>query len=354
MRISLLEACPELVEEWSERNLPLTPTDVTRGSNKKVWWRGACGHEWNGIVKNRANGHGCPYCSGNAVLPGLNDLASCYPEVAAEWSERNLPLTPEQVTKRSTRKVWWVCKQTGHEWYARIADRAVGHGCPYCNDGKLLQGFNDLEHCFPEIAEEWSERNFPRKPSQIKPKSRENVWWRCSVCDFEWQAVVYARVLGRKCPSCAQMERDRLNAWKYDKPFLTRLPLEVFSYYAEEIGQEVLRYDDSVVGIPLSVYLPEVKSALEMSRAKIHFTEERVKNELCWRARIRLIRIVEPNAVVYDNCKCIKKCDTSITSLNLALDAAFELMGLKAPIDAERDMLKVYDRYRLNQSKATT
>ena len=32
MRISLLEACPELVEEWSERNLPLTPTDVTANS----------------------------------------------------------------------------------------------------------------------------------------------------------------------------------------------------------------------------------------------------------------------------------------------------------------------------------
>ena len=52
MRISLSEAHPELVAEWSERNLPLTPADVTRGSNKKVWWRGACGHEWQGIKKN--------------------------------------------------------------------------------------------------------------------------------------------------------------------------------------------------------------------------------------------------------------------------------------------------------------
>lgn len=28
---------PELVAEWSEKNLPLTPDSITFGSNKKVW-----------------------------------------------------------------------------------------------------------------------------------------------------------------------------------------------------------------------------------------------------------------------------------------------------------------------------
>jgi hypothetical protein len=41
MNNSLAEVHPELVSEWSEKNLLLTPF----GSNKKVWWRGACGHE---------------------------------------------------------------------------------------------------------------------------------------------------------------------------------------------------------------------------------------------------------------------------------------------------------------------
>ena len=45
MNNSLAEVHPELVSEWSEKNLPLTPDDITFGSNKKVWWRGACGHE---------------------------------------------------------------------------------------------------------------------------------------------------------------------------------------------------------------------------------------------------------------------------------------------------------------------
>ena len=35
MNNSLAEVHPELVFEWSEKNLPLTPDDITFGSNKK-------------------------------------------------------------------------------------------------------------------------------------------------------------------------------------------------------------------------------------------------------------------------------------------------------------------------------
>ncbi len=39
MNNSLAEVHPELVSEWSEKNLTLTPDDITFGSNKKVWGR---------------------------------------------------------------------------------------------------------------------------------------------------------------------------------------------------------------------------------------------------------------------------------------------------------------------------
>ena len=42
MSNSLAAVHPELVAEWSEKNLPLTPDSITFGSNKKVWWKGAC------------------------------------------------------------------------------------------------------------------------------------------------------------------------------------------------------------------------------------------------------------------------------------------------------------------------
>ena len=64
MSNSLAAVHPELVAEWSEKNLPLTPDSITFGSNKKVWWKGACGHEWQTSVKARSNGEKCPICSG--------------------------------------------------------------------------------------------------------------------------------------------------------------------------------------------------------------------------------------------------------------------------------------------------
>ncbi len=39
MNNSLAEVHPKLVSEWSEKNLTLTPDDITFGSNKKVWWK---------------------------------------------------------------------------------------------------------------------------------------------------------------------------------------------------------------------------------------------------------------------------------------------------------------------------
>ena len=64
---SLAEKCPVLTEEWHQtKNGDLKPTDVTRGSKKKVWWKcQKCGGEWQAAICNRSktNGTGCPYCS---------------------------------------------------------------------------------------------------------------------------------------------------------------------------------------------------------------------------------------------------------------------------------------------------
>ena len=89
MNNSLSEVHPELITEWSEKNLPLTPDDITFGSNKKVWWKGTCGHEWQTSVKARSNGEKCPICSGARVIAGINDLATLEPLLAKQWSKKN-------------------------------------------------------------------------------------------------------------------------------------------------------------------------------------------------------------------------------------------------------------------------
>ena len=86
MENSLSRMRPHLVSEWSEKNFPLTPDTVTFGSNKTVWWKGACGHEWQTSIKARSAGEQCPICSGARVLRGYNDFESKFPELAKEWN----------------------------------------------------------------------------------------------------------------------------------------------------------------------------------------------------------------------------------------------------------------------------
>lgn len=68
------------------------------------------------------------------LVPGVNDLATLEPEIAAEWYEAlNAPLTPEMVTVGSHRKVWWECSE-GHVWKSVIYSRTGAQrcGCPVC------------------------------------------------------------------------------------------------------------------------------------------------------------------------------------------------------------------------------
>ena len=414
MSNSLASVHPELIPEWSERNLPLTPDKITFGSNKRVWWKGACGHEWETSVKARSkgekcpicsgarviegindlvtlkpllaqewseknklkptevsvashkkiiwkckhgheweasvksrtiNGTGCPYCSHNKVLAGFNDLASQYPDIAAEWSDRNLPLLPTMVTAFANSKAWWKCKDCGNEWHTLISTRSGGSRCPYCSGYTLLKGFNDLATTHPDIAAEWSERNYPLMPDEVNAKSRHNVWWKCKTCGNEWKSVINARVKGTVCPVCADRtvlagyndlattDRKLLAEWDYEKNSL--LPTQVsrrsmkrvwwkcslghswkakisdrtiigekctvcekeyrsvfpglaVAYYANQKGLKVQLGSDKLLGIPLETYIPSEKLAIEFTNGSEHM--EVLKSHLCKQRNITSVQ----------------------------------------------------------------
>ena len=169
---------PELICEWSDKNAPLTPAQITYGSKKLYWWKGTCGHEWQTSAKARSSGEKCPICSNARIIPGVNDLKTLEPELAKEWSEKNYPLKPSQVGPGTHKKVLWRGK-CGHEWSAVVRNRVKGAGCPYCSHNIVLPGFNDLESSNPQLAAEWSEKNLPLLPSQVTAYANRKVWWKC-------------------------------------------------------------------------------------------------------------------------------------------------------------------------------
>lgn len=191
--------------QWvEEKNLPLTPEQLSPFSHRMVWWRCEKGHEWRASVKSRTCGCGCPVCANRTVEPGQNDLASTHPDIAVEWHPSlNGDLTPQKVVAGSHRRVWWRCA-AGHEWQAAVYSRTVCEtGCPVCTGKRVLAGVNDLGSMFPEIAAQWSrKRNGELTPEMVSASSNRRVWWHCEM-GHEWSAVIASRTrLGTGCPYC--------------------------------------------------------------------------------------------------------------------------------------------------------
>ena len=123
---------PELALQWNyEKNGDLKPTQVGKGSNKKVWWKCSKGHEFEGRINDRVNkGHGCPVCSNRLIIPGINDLKTLRPDLAAEWDYWQNDIDPTEVGTGSNKRVWWICCR-GHRWQTTINDRRKTN-CPIC------------------------------------------------------------------------------------------------------------------------------------------------------------------------------------------------------------------------------
>ena len=204
--IPLIYTHPEFAEEWSDRNGDLKPEMFSAGSHDRVWWKGKCGHEWQTRVNTREKGSGCPYCKSIKVLKGFNDLQTRFPEIAAEWSDRNLPLTPDQIMPFSRKRFWWRCEK-GHEWQATAHTRASGNNCPICGNHVVVEGFNDNASRFPALAVQWSEKN-SRAFNEITPKEYSKVFrWHCDKCGNDYRrTIVHQQKANASCPYCTKLK----------------------------------------------------------------------------------------------------------------------------------------------------
>lgn len=134
-------------------------------------------------------------------------LSNLFPEIAAEWNDvKNGTLKPDMFKPHSNKKVWWKCSK-GHEWESRISDRVKGRGCPICSNKKAFSGFNTLEITDPDLIKEWDFSKNTLQPEKVFRGSHTKVFWKCSVCSFEWQATIASRACGKRgCPKCGRIK----------------------------------------------------------------------------------------------------------------------------------------------------
>lgn len=212
---SLYALRPDIAKEWCiSRNGSITPEMVSIKSGKKFWWICPSGHEYQASVYSRTGKNsGCPYCAGQKILKGFNDLQTRYPDIAAEWHpSKNGELTPDSIMPGNSRKVWWMCKEK-HEYYTSISNRTnMKSGCPFCAGKLAITGKTDLKTLYPEIAVEWDyEKNGELRPETVKPFSHKKAWWICPN-GHSYETAISNRTTnsnksnGDGCPYCSGKE----------------------------------------------------------------------------------------------------------------------------------------------------
>lgn len=230
----LLSSHPLVAASWDFSKNKLKPQDFSHGSTEKAWWICKAGHSWRSAIYTRKK-QGCPTCAGRKVQKGFNDLESQRPEFLSNWSFERNSADPSTVSMNSHHKFWWTCDRK-HSYYASVSSQKRGRGCPVCTGREVRQGVNDLASQMPELAREWSSKNYPLEPTHITLGSGKKVWWLAS-CGHEFQSVIGNRAKGVGCPICdgkevlkgfndlASQRPDLLKRWHPTRN--TLLPTEI-------------------------------------------------------------------------------------------------------------------------------
>jgi hypothetical protein len=202
------------------------PTSVTYGSGQSKEWKCSEGHIWPATIASRTNmNSGCPFCSGNQVIKGENDLATTHPEIATELLE----LDPREYSFGSHKQAKWRCKKQ-HEYEMTIQARAKVLKCPICSGARVLAGFNDLKTTHPEVAEladGWD-------PTSLSSGSNKECNWICDK-QHKWVAPIYSLTgMGTRCPICSGQRFEKgYNDLSTTYPQIAN---EAFGWDPSEIG----------------------------------------------------------------------------------------------------------------------
>lgn len=106
-------------------------------------------------------------------------LASELPKLAKEWDYKaNGELRPNEVPPKGRARVYWKCKK-GHSWPAKLASRANGTGCPYCNGSKVTFE-RSLAAKRPDLLSMWDYDKNKVTPDQVLAGSGTDAFWICA------------------------------------------------------------------------------------------------------------------------------------------------------------------------------
>lgn len=390
---------PDIAAQWHQtKNEQLTAKDVTANSHKKVCWAGTCGHDWIAPVADRTRGRGCPICKSKKVVPGLNDLATTHPHIAAQWHQELNKIPSTAVLPKSNKPAWWICEK-GHTFEMPPSHRTTrDSACPICSNKKVLVGYNDLATTHPDIAAQWDNSKNELTPQQVTIGAEKMVWWVCEK-GHEWEALVYSRKKNG-CPYCAGNK-----VWVGFNDLATTHPALAAEWHKIKNGEltardvtagsnlkawwsgsscghvweSVISSRKSGCGCPvcaaarkrsfpeaavflyvsrifpdtispamfpwlgnksLDIYIPSIQTAIEYDGQAWHQGKGRLdrdeeKNKLCKENGVRLIRIREPDCpAISGECILLHSCD--LKDLDIAIESLlYDYLHHESSVDVD-------------------
>jgi hypothetical protein len=128
-----------LLNEFSPKN-NMSTDKIFKSSNDIYLWKcHKCNGEYHASINSRTNdkgnkkGRGCPYCAGQKVLIGFNDLWTTHSEVAKLLK---CPQRGHEVTAGSSKKEIFICANCSYQHEKCIASVVrQGFNCSMCGDG---------------------------------------------------------------------------------------------------------------------------------------------------------------------------------------------------------------------------
>jgi ribosomal protein S18 len=203
----------DLLKEWNYEKNKILPSEITNGTNLKVWWKCIKNHEWQSKVADRVQkNYGCRECGYKQPIKTEHKNGEWIKQdhlLSSQWDykKNNHLEDPTLLKGTSTKKAWWKCdKGPDHEWEAEIRKRFLSStGCPFCN-GKKVSVTNSFLLLHPEIAREWHTtlNNLNKSPSEYAQFSNKKVWWKCDKGpDHEYEMGISRRTVENQgCPFC--------------------------------------------------------------------------------------------------------------------------------------------------------
>ena len=360
----LLTMCPEVAKEWHPTlNGNLKPTDVMYRTTKRAWWLcSTCENVWETSIRDRTyrKMSGCPKCSlirrgeSKRLTSLIQNGGIKNQTLIDEWDyEKNFPYTPNNFTEGSNKSVWWKCSNN-HSWKSKIGNRSIlNRGCPYCNNFKVLPGYNDFATVHPELLSEWDyEKNGDLKPNEVMSGSRTKVWWKCKI-GHSYMAALNHRTSSDStgCPICYSGRQ-------------TSFAEQAVYFYVKKAFPDAINRYKNIFGsrFELDIYIPSFNTAIEYDGEAWHkkdkLKREQEKYKLCNSHGIRLIRLREKGydlgsdiadyGFVYENLYKHNVLEYAITELLKFL--LCHPLTLPFDINIERDKNEIFNNiYKIEE-----